>query len=163
MIWQAAPVMTWSDFWALIDTLHGEASDPGCHRLAQELATRPVPEIIGFAERLSEALYRLDQEKFGLLPVADMTDRDGSPFPQSGDHFLYARCAVVAAGRAVYEAVFFDASKFAPFTDTTYDGEWLLYVPDQAYEMATGQEWHRSTRYCFESFSNRDGWSHLQS
>ncbi|MEU6495307.1 DUF4240 domain-containing protein [Streptomyces sp. NPDC046984] len=68
MIWQAASVMTWSDFWALIDTLHGEASDTGCQRLAQELATRPVPEISGFAERLSEALYRLDQEKFGLLP-----------------------------------------------------------------------------------------------
>jgi hypothetical protein len=155
--------MTWSDFWALIDTLHGQASHAGCRRLAQELSHRPVPEITGFAERLAEALYRLDQEKFGLLPVADMTTRDGAPFPQSGDCFLYARCAVVAAGRAVYESVFFDESKFAPFTATTYDGEWLLYVPDDAYELATGEEWHRLTRYDFESYSNSDGWPHLQS
>lgn len=53
---------------------------------------------------------------------------------------------MVAAGRAVWEDVFFDVDKFAPFTSTRYDGEWLLYVPDQAYEQVTGQEWDRSTR-----------------
>lgn len=155
--------MTWAEFWALIETLQGTAGEAGCRRLAERLGTRPVPEIAGFADRLSEALYRLDQEKFGLLPVADMTDRDGGPFPQSADVFLYSRCAVVAAGRAVWEAVFFDVSKFAPFTAPRYDGEWLLYVPDQAYELATGKEWERRlTRYNFESYSNPDGWPHLQ-
>lgn len=154
--------MTWADFWILIDTLNGEADETSCRRLAQELGRRPVADIIGFAERHAEALYRLDQEKFGSLPVADLTDRDGNPFPQSADQFLYARCAVVAAGQAVWEDVFFDVDKFAPFTSTRYDGEWLLYVPDQAYELATGREWDRPTRYCFETFSNKDGWPHLQ-
>ncbi|MFD5325367.1 hypothetical protein [Streptomyces sp. NPDC127092] len=32
--------------------------------------------------------------------------------------FLYARCAVVAAGQAVWESVFFDADKFAPYTSS---------------------------------------------
>ena len=108
--------VTWADFWTLIDTLGGEASEASCRRLAEELGRRPVADIIGFAERHAEALYRLDQEKFGSLPVADLTDRDGSPFPQSADQFLYTRCAVVAAGRAVWEHVFFDVDKFAPFT-----------------------------------------------
>lgn len=154
--------MTWVDFWALIDTLGGTADEASCERLANELSGRPVVDIQGFAERLAEALYRLDQEKFGVLPVADLTRGDGEPFPQSADVFLYSRCAVVAAGRGTWEAVFSDVDKFAPFTATTYDAESLLYVPDQAYGLVTGQEWDRPTRYCFETFSNRDGWPHLE-
>lgn len=150
--------MTWADFWALIATLNGEATHANCRRLAEELSRRPVSDIIGFAERHAEALYRLDQEKFGTLPVIDLTARDGRHFPQSSDGFLYARCAVVAAGRAVWESVFSDTEKFVPYTSTERDGEWLLYVPDEAYELATGKEWDRTTRYCFESYSNRDGW-----
>ncbi|WP_030688100.1 DUF4240 domain-containing protein [Streptomyces globisporus] len=154
--------MTWADFWALIATLDGEVTEESCQRLAEELSRRSVPDIIGFAERHAEALYRLDQEKFGSLPVVDLTTGDGSPFPQSADVFLYTRCAVVASGQAVWESVFFDVDKFTPYTSTEYDGEWLLYVPDKAYELATGEEWHRPTRYCFESYSNRDGWPHLR-
>ncbi|MFF3963850.1 DUF4240 domain-containing protein [Streptomyces griseorubiginosus] len=94
--------MTCAAFWAQIATLNGSATQMGCLRLAEELSRRPLPDIIGFAERHAEALYRLDQEKFGMLPVADLTDRDGRPFPQSADAFLYARCAVVAAGQAIW-------------------------------------------------------------
>ncbi|MFJ8658474.1 DUF4240 domain-containing protein [Streptomyces sp. NPDC093795] len=155
--------MSWADFWALIATLNSEATEESCHRLAEELSRRPVTDISGFAERLAEALYRLDQEKFGTLPLVDLTGRFGSPFPQSSDVFLYARCAVVAAGQAVWESVFFDADKFTPYTAGERNGEWLLYVPDKAYELATGKEWDRSTRYCVESYSNRDGWPDLRS
>ncbi|MER5599396.1 DUF4240 domain-containing protein [Streptomyces sp. NPDC002265] len=98
-----------------------------------------------------------------MLPVADMTFPNGTPFPQSSDGFLYARCAVVAAGQAVWESVFLDVDKFFPYTSAECDGEWLLYVPDQAYELATGKEWDRSTRYCYESYSNKDGWPDLGS
>ncbi|MET9619386.1 DUF4240 domain-containing protein [Streptomyces sp. NPDC006464] len=153
--------MTWADFWALIATLDGEATLESCQRLAEVLSRRSVPDIIGFAERHAEALYRLDQEKFGTLPVVDLTARDGRPFPQSSDVFLYTRCAVVAAGQAVWESVFFDVDKFAPYTSSECDGEWLLYVPDKAYELATGREWNRLTRYSFESYSNKDGWPDL--
>ncbi|WP_244224014.1 hypothetical protein [Streptomyces tirandamycinicus] len=73
--------MTWADFLALIATLNGEATHANCRRLAQELSRRPVSYIIGFAERHAEALYRLNQEKFGTLPVIDLTARDGRPFP----------------------------------------------------------------------------------
>ncbi|WNI24736.1 DUF4240 domain-containing protein [Streptomyces sp. ITFR-16] len=154
--------MTWADFWALIDTLNGEADEANCRRLSGELGRRPVSDIVGFAERHAEALYRLDQEKFGVLPVVDLSDGDGNPFPMSADQFLYTRCAVVAAGRAVWESVFYDSGKFAPYASTHYDAEWLLYVPDKAYELATGREWDRSTRYCVETFSNKDGWPHLR-
>ncbi|MET7746314.1 DUF4240 domain-containing protein [Streptomyces sp. NPDC005385] len=149
--------MTWAAFWALIATLNGEATEASCRRLAEELSRRSVPDIIGFAERHAEALYRLDQEKFGTLPVADISDRNGSPFPQSADGFLYARCAVVAAGRTVGESVFFDADQFVPYTSTRFDGEWLLYVPDQAYELATEREWD-----CSDSVPSRQPLRRLQ-
>lgn len=155
-------MMTWAEFWGLIEELDGKVSQASCERLVGHLSRRPVPEILGFAEWLAEALYRIDQEKFGLLPVVDLTTREGEPFPQSGDVFLYARCAVVAAGRAVWESVFFDSAKFAPYTATTYDGEPLLYVSDQAYERATGREPQGMTRYCYESYSNPDGWPGLR-
>jgi Protein of unknown function (DUF4240) len=48
--------MTWAEFWALIETRQGTAGETGCRRLAERLATRPVPEIAGFADRLSEAV-----------------------------------------------------------------------------------------------------------
>ncbi|MEV7390561.1 DUF4240 domain-containing protein [Streptomyces sp. NPDC091215] len=95
-------------------TLNGGATQAGCKRLAEELSRCSVADIIGFAERHAEALRLLDREMFGVLPVADMTGRDGGPFPQSADAFLFARCAVVAAGQAVGEGVFFDVGKFAP-------------------------------------------------
>ncbi|MGW4055545.1 hypothetical protein ACWENA_32455 [Streptomyces sp. NPDC004779] len=65
---------------------------------------------------------------------------------------------MVAAGRAVRESVFSDTVTFVPYTSTERDGEWLLYVPDEAYEPATGKERDRTPRSCFESYSNRDGW-----
>lgn len=149
--------MTWREFWTLIDVLDGRADDDRCTRLAEVLAQRSPVGITGFGERLAEALHRLDQRQFGLLPVAGM-GRPDDPFPQSGDHFLYARCAVVAAGREVYESVFEDPARFSPFTAPTAQGESLLYVAPQAYERVTGEEWHRATRYSFESYANRDGW-----
>ena len=150
-------VMTWDDFWKLIATLGGRADYDSCTRLTNVLALREVQEITGFGERMAESLYRLDQERFGRLPVANMGSPD-APFPQSGDHFLYARCAVVAAGRDVYEGVFADPSGFGPFTAPALAGEWLLYVAQNAFEVVTGEEWDRRTQYSFESYSNRDGW-----
>ncbi|MCL7429278.1 DUF4240 domain-containing protein [Streptomyces sp. YS415] len=135
--------------------MNGEATQESCEHLAEELSRRSVPDIIGFAERHAEALYRLDQEKFGTLPIIDMTGPNGTPFPQSADSFLYAHSAVVAAGQAAWEGVFFDIDKFAPYTSTECDGEWLLYVPDQAYALATGKGWDRSTRYCSRASPTR--------
>ncbi|MFI6846576.1 DUF4240 domain-containing protein [Kitasatospora sp. NPDC050467] len=157
------PSMTWARFWELVELLGGEAGtatcagiEAGCERLTEALAAGTVGQIIGFGERLAEALYRIDQESFGILPVAGPELSGGEPFPQSDDGFLYARAAVVAAGRRTYESVFGEPERFAPFTGRHC--EELLYVHEEAYERATGEEWDRLTRYDYESCSNRDGW-----
>lgn len=161
------PVMTWERFWQLIEVLGGEAGietcegfEEACAGLTEVLARETMGQIIGFAERLAEALYRLDQEDFGTLPVLGMELPDGSPFPQSDDGFLYSRAAVVAAGRRVYESVFGRPERFAPFT--AHHCEALLYVHEEAFEQVTGTEWDRLTRYDYESCSNKDGWPDLR-
>ncbi|MFB7470424.1 DUF4240 domain-containing protein [Kitasatospora sp. NPDC056184] len=158
--------MTWERFWQLIELLGGTAGtetcqgvEEGCSRLTELLSGEPADQIIGFGERLAEALYRLDQEQFGTLPIFGKVLPDGSPFPQSDDHFLYTRAAVVAAGRDAYEGVFDGPERFTPFT--ARQCEQLLYVHEEAFEQATGREWDRLTRYDYESCSNRDGWPDL--
>lgn len=161
------PVMAWERFWQLIEVLGGKAGietcqgfEEGCARLTAILSCEPVGQIIGFGERLAEALYRLDQEPFGTLPVVGMELSDGSPFPQSDDSFLYSRAAVVAVGRQAYESVFGHPERFAPFT--ALQCEELLYVHEEAFEQATGTEWDRLTRYDYESCSNKHGWPELR-
>lgn len=160
------PVMTWERFWQLMEVLGGEAGiatcqgfEDACGRLAEILSREPVGQIIGFGERLAEALHRLDQADFGTLPVLGMESDDGSPFPQSDDGFLYSRAAVVAAGRQTYESVFGHPERFAPFT--ALHCEELLYVHEEVFEQVTGTEWDRLTRYDYESCSNTDGWPDL--
>lgn len=136
-------------FWQLIEACRPAGPDPEGEGLAAALTARlargPVSEVTGFAERLSLALYRLDRREYG----DDL----------SGDQFLYTRAAVVAAGREEYESVLRDPERFVPYAEALVWAEALLYVPDEAYERLTGQEWDRATRYSYESYSNRDGWA----
>lgn len=143
--------MTEDAFWRLID--EGRAAAPGpdpdgdhlAAHLVELLSRGPVSVIAGFAERLSEALYRLDRREYGE--------------ELSSDAFLYTRAAVVADGRAAYEEVLADPVLFVPYAEELIWAESLLYVPDRAYGNVTGEEWQRDTRYCYESYSNREGWA----
>ncbi|MGV9267244.1 DUF4240 domain-containing protein [Kitasatospora sp. NPDC003701] len=161
-----AAVMAWGRFWQLVELLGGESGtatcqglEEGCARLTEALVREPVGQVIGFGERLAEALYRIDREEFGSLP-AHSAELPGEPaLPQSDDGFLYARAAVVAAGREVYEGVFGAPERFAPFASRHC--EELLHVHEEAYEQLTGAEWEHLTRYDYESCANREGWPGL--
>ncbi|WP_448316660.1 DUF4240 domain-containing protein [Streptomyces sp. CO7] len=136
-------------FWQLIEACRPTGPDPDGQGLVAALTDRlrkgPVHAVVGFAEQLSWALYRLDRREY----CQDL----------SGDGFLYTRAAVVAAGRAEYEGVLRDPRRFTPYADDLVWAEALLYVPDDAYEHLTGEEWDRRTRYSFESYSNTAGWA----
>jgi hypothetical protein len=136
-------------FWLLLETCRPSGEDPDAEQLTETLTDRlsagPVADVIGFAEQLSWQLYRLDRSEYG----ADL----------SGDAFLYTRCAVVAAGREEYERVIEHPERFVPYVADMVWAEGLLYVPDEAYEHLTGNEWSRDTRYSYESYSNAAGWA----
>lgn len=140
--------MSEDDFWQLLADCRPGVADPEADLLAEVLIARlcagPVSEVAGFAERLSHALYRLDRREFGE--------------ELSSDAFLCTRAAVVAAGRREYERVLADPARFQPYADGLVWAESLLYVPDKAYRRLTGEEWDRATRYCYESYSNAEGW-----
>ncbi|MFF6992551.1 DUF4240 domain-containing protein [Streptomyces sp. NPDC010273] len=138
-------------FWQLIDDCTPPAPDPDAEQLAEAVTHRlcagSLATVIGFAEQLSWALYRLDRKEFGR--------------GLSGDSFLYTRAAVVAAGRAAYDATLRDPGLFTPYAENLVWAEPLLYVPDEAYGRITGEEWDRGTRYSYESYSNTEGWAEV--
>ncbi|MFK0047465.1 DUF4240 domain-containing protein [Streptomyces sp. NPDC090741] len=110
-------------------------------RLAQSL----LSPVIGFAEQLSWALYRLDRKEYGH----DLSD----------DAFLSTRAAVVAAGRTVFDTVLQDPTAFTPCATDLIWAEHLLCTPDRAYKRITGEDWDRDTRYSYEPCSNTEGWA----
>ncbi|WP_432189643.1 DUF4240 domain-containing protein [Streptomyces sp. Tue6028] len=136
-------------FWQLIEDCTPTGSDPDADLLAatltERLARSPLSLVIGFAEQLSWALYRLDRKEYG--------------HDLGGDAFLYTRAAVVAAGRTEFNRVLDDPAAFIPYASDLIWAESLLYTPDQAYKRITGEEWDRDTRYSYESFSNTEGWA----
>ncbi|MFD8794521.1 DUF4240 domain-containing protein [Streptomyces vinaceus] len=136
-------------FWQLIEDCRPTECDPDAELLAatvtERLARSPLSAVIGFAEQLSWALYRLDRKEYGH----DLSD----------DAFLYSRAAVVAAGRTEFDSVLQDPTAFTPYATDLIWAERLLYTPDQAYERITGEEWDRDTRYSYESGSNTVGWA----
>jgi hypothetical protein len=136
-------------FWQLIEDCTPSAPDPDGDRLADALTGHLVngraSDVVSFAEQLSWALYRLDRKEYG--------------HDLSGDAFLYTRAAVVATGREEYENILRDPARFAAYADDLVWAEPLLYVPDRAYRQITGDEWDRSTRFSYESFSNTAGWT----
>ncbi|WP_236064687.1 DUF4240 domain-containing protein [Streptomyces poriferorum] len=136
-------------FWQLIEDCRPMEPDPDADLLAdtltERLAQSPLSLTIGFAEQLSWALYRLDRKEYG--------------HDLGGDAFLYARAAVVAAGRTEFDSVLEDSAAFAPYATDLIWAESLLYTPDRAYRRITGEEWDRDTRYSYESYSNTEGWA----
>lgn len=155
-------MLDWDEFWDLIDLLGGRADDDACERLTEVLATRSKSTIVGFADRLAEALYRLDRADLAALPYIDAADRQGVPVPMTSDGFLYARCGVVAAGREAYAHVLADSSVFCSYTAAEFDGEALLFVAGDAWEDLTGRPWDHEEPFDYETGSNPDGWPGLQ-
>ncbi|WP_330455636.1 DUF4240 domain-containing protein [Streptomyces sp. NBC_00820] len=136
-------------FWQLIEDCRPAETDPDGELLAVTLTERhaqsPLALVIGFAEQLSWALYRLDRKEYG--------------HNLSDDAFLYTRAAVVAAGRTEFDNVLQDPAAFTPYAIDLIWAEPLLYAPDRAYERITGEEWDRDTRYSYESCANTEGWA----
>jgi hypothetical protein len=144
-------------FWAVIDLLdwsHDGDDERVIKPVVERLASLPDAEIGSFHEILAQRLYDLDGRQWARESGSDIWH--GEPDRLSVDGFLYARSAVVASGRAAYEAVLADPTRMpknAAF-------ETLLYVASTAYERKTGLEWDDldDTEVSYETFSNDEGW-----
>jgi hypothetical protein len=149
--------VTDGEFWEMIRRLSGSADPEAVEGLTAVLARIDATAITGFADRLAEALHALDRRSLAEQPFRDTEAPDGPVVSESADGFLYARCAVVAAGREMFERVLHDESAFARPWDLGAEG--LLEVAPEAYERATGREWDHVEPVSYESAANDAGWA----
>jgi len=148
--------MTDHEFWQLIALIDVTALDDGDEDeaiapLEVRLSMRSEAELFAFEEALSQKLYAIDGEQF-----ADQAGESAG----SDDGFLYARCYVVAKGRAFYEAVKSDPSRMPKSIEQWCEA--LLYPHRKAWaEQAEGDPsgWPFVATVSYESGSNRALWS----
>ncbi len=150
--------MTEDAFWDLIGTLGGRAEPAGFAALTEDLAHGSAERIVDFAEQLAAALYAIDSRDRVAQPIRDTADGPDSPaFPLSKEVFLYARCAVVLAGREVWQQVVDEVSAMGGTWDL--GAEEVLYVAPVAFEQKTGSDWTHRTTVSYETGSNHAGWA----
>lgn len=146
--------MTEDDFWSLIERLdwHHEGDDRRViEPVVAALAARPLAEIQSFQDLLAAKLFALDGRAWAKESGVVWSADDESV---SADGFLYARCVVVANGRALYETVLADPSRMPK--DLEFEA--LLWVADDAYQRRMGAIGHLHPKVSYETFANSDGW-----
>ncbi|RFS83645.1 DUF4240 domain-containing protein [Actinomadura spongiicola] len=147
------------EFWSVIGSNSVQTSvdvQAALERVSARLNGLPPAELIDFVEQLRAALYEIDRRELAEIPVKFK----GLTLPQTGDHFLYARCACVLAGREAYHACLETSSEFARFVrPSSQSAELLLYIAEDAYRRETGKEVKASQAFSIESMSNPRGWT----
>ncbi len=139
------------DFWKVIDKIDWskKGAENKLKPAVKILAKMPVSSIYIFADRLSMKLYLLDTRAHAEAYAA----RDPEHFI-SADDFLYARCAVVAEGKAYFEKVLNDPSQMPD--EIVFEP--LLYLADDAFEMKMSIPFNYRPTYNYETQSNKAGW-----
>jgi hypothetical protein len=149
-----------SRFWKLVGSSavrNAADIDLALREIGSRLEKLEPAEVSRFAVNLREALFRLDRREFGEIPV---TLANGAEFPQSSDHFLYARCACILAGEEAYSAILKTGSGFERFVPTfAQRAEKLLYLAPGIYQEKTGESMHIANEFSIESMSNFEGWA----
>jgi hypothetical protein len=161
--------VTWKRFWALIDILAGSVDDDAIGRLVQSLAGLPKADVQSFDDLLHEAVYSLDGPEWYVQPVTDpgVTELElealvaevlagGGDDALREDGFLFARAAVVAAGRETYQQVLGDPTLFAGERDSRAQA--LLFVAQRAYEQASDDYYEHVPPLDVATGSNAELW-----
>jgi hypothetical protein len=142
-------------FWGIISLLDWSKEDEEAivEAAIKELSTFTAWKIRHFEETLSYKLFLLDTEEH----AREIGEYRFSPQDQyfSPDLFLYARCAVVARGKEVFEDALSNPLKM--LKDTEF--EILLSLSSEAYNLKMGKEFEYESGCSYETFSNKEGWS----
>lgn len=143
-------------FWrliALFNWKHTGDDDAVIARTVNALKSMGIEQILKFEELLAQKLYALDT-KTHAMSIGDDAYVDTEQY-FSPDGFLYARCCVIANGKAVYEKVLNNPDEFPK----NMEFEAILYIASTAYEEKTGNEYAGfNTSVSYETFSNHAGW-----
>ncbi len=148
--------MTEEKFWELLSLLNWKwlgNDDAVVRPLVRALAMLGAEEIFAFDDQLSVKLHALDTESHARH-MGDYSYR-GPEEHFSVDEFLYARCAVVANGKEIFEEILANPNEF--HEDAVFEA--ILSVAQAAFELKTGKEYNHVPEPDYETFSNRAGWS----
>jgi len=142
------------NFWKIISFLDFENNENNkiIEPVVQFLAQLSIDEIKAFENSLSEKLYLLDGLEFAQNIGDNAYKGEENPF--SSDSFLYARCAVVAQGRKVFEKIKHQPEEMIK----NYTFEHLLNVASLAYKRKTGKSFNYIPNYIYETFANSNAW-----
>lgn len=149
--------MTEAQFWKIVRLLDWTQADDRAvvEPAVAKLAELPVPEIYLFDEFLRWHLFTLDTREhaghFGSGERFETYVDDETPF--STDGFLYCRAMVIAKGPQFHDAVLVDPTLMA-----SERFEFMLYVPNFAYERKTGQNYEYEAAISWVAGSNKPGW-----
>jgi hypothetical protein len=149
-----------SDFWATVihDNLliSRESVMKALTNVKKRLAATSPVQLADFDQWLSCQLYDLDRKEFFDSPVID---KDGNIFPQTDDHFLYARCACVLSGRAAFASVLKGRLSFTEFTSIyMQSAEMLLDVAGEVCTETFGVDIVRRNSPRLAAGSNQKYW-----
>ncbi|MEZ4887408.1 MAG: DUF4240 domain-containing protein [Chitinophagales bacterium] len=147
-------VMNEDLFWELIATLDWGQEDVEevSTAIIDVLSKKSLADIYQFEEILADKLYQLDGQKYAEN-IGEHAYQDGEYF--SSDHFLYARCWVVACGKTFYQSVLSNPSQMPK--DSTFEP--LLYIAEKAYELKTAKtDYAYFPQKSYETYSNKEAW-----
>jgi len=139
-------------FWEIIASFNWRklGDDDAVMRPAMKiLVSMSLEDIEQFAEILAKKLYNIDGEAW----AKNQMDEDNGYL--SPDYFLYARCCIVANGKALYERILANPSEMP----INLDFEALLYLAEEAYQKKSKSEdeCYIDTEYCYETGANEEG------
>ena len=147
------PKMDEDRFWEIIAKLDWgrKRNEDITAPAVKQLGAYEVEDIFRFEEILAQKLYALDGAKYAA--ALGWNGPETQNF--SVDGFLYARCCVVANGKAFFEKVLNDAA-IMPQNSTF---EPLLYLAEKAFKLKTGtDDFDYLPEISYETFSNAEGW-----
>ena len=147
-------ILSEGDFWKIINLIDWkkENDEDKLKPLTQVLQKESVRKIYGFADLMSEYLFKLDTKKFAKNIGIDSWKDNSKYF--SVDNFLYTRLCVIANGENFYNEVLKNPSEMPK--DLTFED--LLYVASEAYQNKTGKPFDYTPRFPIETYSNEEGW-----
>jgi hypothetical protein len=148
--------MTDEQFWDLISQLdwsHTGDDEAVIKPVVAALAGMGADAAAAFDDMLAQKLYQLDT-KAHAQNIGEYAFVNGEDDQFSVDWFLYARCVVVANGKAFFTQVLNNPSKFPK--DMEFEA--LLAIAPHSYERVTGREFDHIAPTSYETYSNRAGW-----